>query len=60
MKAKVTNKDKFFGVDLSGLRKQNGNYWGAIEIETLNGSRIITGEHGANDYQEEHGFIITE
>jgi len=57
---KVTNKklfdEKVQDVDLD-FHKGGMNGDVAIEVEG-EGERCFTGEHGANDYEEEFGFVI--
>ena len=57
---KITNEElyneKVVDVDLD-FHKGGMNGDVAIEVEG-EGWRNITGEHGANDYEEEFGFII--
>lgn len=63
-KIKITNSklysDKVSDVDVSGLVKNSGSFHGTVSIETdiKKGAVHYTGEHGANDYKDEFGFII--
>lgn len=55
---KVTNEELFnskvVDVDTTGLIGLNG----ALAIETTEGVKEITGEHGENDYEREFGFVL--
>lgn len=57
---KITNEnlynEKVVSVDLDFHR---GVMKGDVSIEVVGeGERCYTGEHGANDYEEEFGFVI--
>ena len=55
---KVTNEDLYsetvVDVDTTDLIGLNGT----IAIETTEGVKEITGEHGEKDYEQEYGFVL--
>ena len=55
---KVTNEELFnskvVDVDTTDLIGLNG----ALAIETTEGVKEITGEHGEKDYEREFGFVL--
>ena len=55
---KVTNEEifnsKVVDVDTTDLVGLNGT----IAIETTEGAKEITGEHGEKDYEREFGFVL--
>lgn len=63
----VTNTDTFdkmdvLDVDTSGITDYNartGAFTGVIAIEFVNApEKVVTGEHGASDYEDEYGFRL--
>ena len=62
---KVTNPDLFakvIDIDLTGIRSfNNGAFHGDVELhlDSTNEGKCWTGEHGANDFEANYGFIIT-
>lgn len=59
---KVTNDklfyDKIIDLDLDGLILQQDFFNGTMGIETEEGWKYISGNHGANDYIEKYGFKL--
>ena len=61
---KVTNEEKFnalvYDVDTSELSQINNGMCEGNLLITLNGqpNMDVDGQHGANDYQNEFGFIL--
>jgi hypothetical protein len=41
------------------LTKLSNSFRGDVSIETAEGWKTISGEHGASDYLSEYGFVIT-
>jgi hypothetical protein len=66
LEIKITNKEKFkqvSTVDLSGAGKYifQGAFNGNVCVYLENGETIESdGEHGANDWNQEFGFIVIE
>lgn len=52
--------DAVESIDLDGvIMLANGvGLYGTISIETADGVRHFTGEHGFNDYVDDYGFIF--
>jgi hypothetical protein len=42
------------------LSKLSNSFRGDVSIETDEGWKTISGEHGANDYADEYGFQIVK
>ena len=40
------------------FRYRDAYFSGDVSIETAEGWKTISGQHGANDYLEEYGFVI--
>ena len=61
MKVVVINEelynDKVREVELD-LSKMSNSFRGDVSIETAEGWKTISGEHGASDYLEDYGFVI--
>ena len=47
-------------IDVNLRVYRNGNsFFGDVDIESYDlGQQTITGEHGADDYEHEYGFVI--
>jgi hypothetical protein len=66
LKAKITNQEKFkkvSEVDLSSAGKSiyNGAFDGNVLLILEDGTEVeADGQHGANDWKEEFGFIVEE
>ena len=61
----VTDKRKFrkvSEVDLSDASKRmrNNAFDGDVIIHLTNEELTFSGQHGANDWQEDYGFIVVE
>ena len=61
MKVVVINEElynaKVREVELD-LTKMSNSFRGDVSIETAEGWKTISGEHGASDYLSEYGFVI--
>lgn len=62
---KVTDKIKFrkvSEVDLSDASKtmRNNSFDGDVMIHLKNDELTFSGQHGANDWEEDYGFVVVE
>ena len=58
---KVTKEKKYINVidiDTSDMYINAGILHGTLSIETEEGIKDFTGEHGLNDYEDVYGFVL--